>query len=75
MSDATKQAKEAIKAARVESRKAKVAAETQGVPWSMVESTLESAANLWERASEACRLAGMDADASFCARQARALVA
>lgn len=67
-------AKQAIKNARAESKKAKVAAETAGVPWSMVESTLEAAAALWSRAADACRLAEMDADAKFCVRQAHALV-
>jgi len=71
-------AREAIREARAASREARKVEVPAGVPDCFAESTQDAAdrraARAWERAEEACRLAGLESDESFCARQVRALV-
>lgn len=71
--DANEKAQQAMQRADEASQQAMKAADTAGVPWTLVESTASAAADLWAKAADACRVAGMDREAKRCARQARAL--
>lgn len=63
----------AILKARQATKAARLAARDASIPRCMVDSSREAAADLWMRAAEACRQAGMDTQAKRCRHEAEAL--